>query len=76
MTALGVYYEATAPSLIPTKAGYRVKTAREDSSGGRAPDARAISTPCGCREATEALRAISCVPARYQDRINRKRGIT
>jgi transposase len=73
LTALGVKCEVVAPSLVPVKAGDRVKTDRRDATklarNYRAGDLTAVWVPNEEHEALrdlvrarEAAKQISCVP--------------
>lgn len=59
LTDLGVACEVIAPSLVPTKAGDRVKTDRRDAEklarSCRAGDLTAVWVPDGAHEALRAL---------------------
>jgi transposase len=59
LTALGVHCEVVAPTLVPTKAGDRVKTDRRDAArlarSYRAGDLTAVWVPDGAHEALRDL---------------------
>jgi transposase len=74
LTGLGVPCEVVAPTLVPTKAGDRVKTDRRDAEklarSYRAGDLTAVWVPDGAHEALRDLvrarerrRRINCAPA-------------
>lgn len=69
LTALGVKCEVVAPTLVPTKAGDRVKTVRRDAEklarSYRAGDLTPRTTPC----------AIWCAPGRPRRKISCARAI-
>lgn len=71
LTALGVACEVIAPSLVPVKAGDRVKTDRRDAvklaRSYRAGDLTPVWVPDA---AHEALRATWCAPAKTPGRIS------
>lgn len=76
LAELGVECEVVAPTLVPVKAGDRVKTDRRDAEKlARCFRSGDLTARCGFRMKVPKRCAIWCVPAKQPSRIRRERGI-